>query len=145
MPARFVGLCAAVFLTAVGLLCAAELFEPLAIVPLALWPICTYLDMESTYRIYLQSPEDFFRHERSQALVVLARHLGLPRAFPAFAALVEVPLFAFSAFVVVPLLGELLLGGAGLLPCAGAAAGGFLALPHAEAWLENRSALAVSQ
>jgi len=116
--------------------------EPLAVFPIVAWGLFFGLDAESTRKVYKQAPKRFRKVERNWALVELVERFGFSGGATAFLCLVEIPMFLFVSFIVVPLVGNFMLSSApSLIPCFGSSAG-VLALAHGQAWAINRRASA---
>lgn len=114
----------------------------LAVFPLAAWGLFFILDAVSTRRIYERAPKRFREAERNWALVELVERLGFSGGATAFLFLVEVPVFLFVSFIVVPLVSNFIFSSVPpLVSCFGSGAG-VLALAHGQAWAINRRASA---
>lgn len=75
---------------------------------LAVWMLALFLDILSTWRMYLLEPKRFSDNESNMWFVVLYERLGFMKSVPLFLALVEIPRFVLVAFFCAPLIGALL-------------------------------------
>lgn len=115
---------------------------PLAIFPLVAWGLFLVLDAVSTQKVYEKAPKRFREAERNWALVELVERFGFSRGAIVFLFVVEIPVFLFISFVVVPLVGNFIFSSTpSLVSCLGSGAG-VLALAHGQAWAINRHASA---